>query len=1215
MNLLADRFEALIEFLEELRLKGYNISTIQYMAVQNLLIALAAQGQLPDDPKKLSTLIAPIVCSSPDEQDEFYAEYEQWVEQFGDEESEDGRKTFQPDKIDARKQKAQERETIFQRIKPSIGIVIASLILTPILVEVLKRIPPPSGNSNNSQSNTNGQINSNSDNTNVTANLNINRQTNVNRSQEASEVPVVLTSDAPIFAPTEVPAESLWSKLYPGILVGMYAVVIALPFIWLGAWWLLQRVQQWRLKRRYSKTAPFLEDLRVKGVAERLFRQSELRRAAQQLRKHREVGVRDLAVHASVEATARKAGWFTPVYSPRKAIPEYLVLIDRIGFTDQKARLEDELIDRLVENDIHVSRYYFEGDPRLCRAGAGASYLRLQDLEAKHPNDYLMIFSDGAGLINPLTGRVQRWVEMFLPWTGRALMTPEPSENWSYRERALTDQGFAVLPASSEGITALVRTIQTGNVPKAGRDGSPELYPEILNDMPERWFTDHEPDSEEIDVLRIELQYFLGMEGYYWLCACAVYPALQYDLTLYFGYRLTGLDNIERRMQNLVRLPWFRQGNWPDWLRERLIADLPLEKERVTRQALQELLLSALENPADFALTVARKTAEQEEGRLKRWMRSLSAKARSLYKREVLRSLIKEAAPDSPLRDYVFLGFLSGNKTDRLSVSVPKVLRALLFKNGQSVLGMRPVTALILALGLSFIAWKLIPTPSPPPPPPPPPVLPQFNARPSSGVQGSEVKMIITNWVDAADCSAQSLKDALLTAPADRGLTIRVTSTDDCRMEADISVAVDAAIGPVELAIKRGDEALGAFPFSITETGIVLPDIPELVARPFSGKAGTTFTMVVSNDDPNSNLPNNAPNFDCKRRSLEGAELIAPARSGLNITDIRSDDCRLTATVSIRPDAASGRVSLAISNNKGEIGRIPFRIIADQSLLPDRVNFSPDKIIGGITQPFRITNPDCRRYSLKGASLPPSSRGLVLSDIKVTDCQIEGNIRVFNTNAGIITLVLKKQDEEVPIQITVIPRQDDCPELRIACPNTATEDDDLTIQARVDGMDDENEQLPFEFFIDGEEQSGDAQNQSTLFLSSEYLKGKAGKALNVIVRLSLERTRRRTCALSATCKIVILYKSAGGSIPQSPPEIDIRKVSPTEDEVIFKSSDCLIDRISLTTAPDGKGEVAGRIYFRDKNVIALTDKDIIARLYKKQIGCGEIVKTVRPTAR
>ena len=70
----------LIELIDELRLAGYDIGTQQYISAQNLLLTLAARGQLPANPRDLQTWLAPLLCSSPKEQDHFYQHYKQWLE-------------------------------------------------------------------------------------------------------------------------------------------------------------------------------------------------------------------------------------------------------------------------------------------------------------------------------------------------------------------------------------------------------------------------------------------------------------------------------------------------------------------------------------------------------------------------------------------------------------------------------------------------------------------------------------------------------------------------------------------------------------------------------------------------------------------------------------------------------------------------------------------------------------------------------------------------------------------------------------------------------------------------------------------------------------------------------------------------------------------------------------------------------------------------------
>ena len=71
--------DILYGFIDELREAGYNIGIAQYVAAQDLLLALAAQGETFARPERLKTLLGPIVCSSPAEQEDFQQRFSQWI--------------------------------------------------------------------------------------------------------------------------------------------------------------------------------------------------------------------------------------------------------------------------------------------------------------------------------------------------------------------------------------------------------------------------------------------------------------------------------------------------------------------------------------------------------------------------------------------------------------------------------------------------------------------------------------------------------------------------------------------------------------------------------------------------------------------------------------------------------------------------------------------------------------------------------------------------------------------------------------------------------------------------------------------------------------------------------------------------------------------------------------------------------------------------------
>src|SRR5262249_19776164 len=141
------------------------------------------------------------------------------------------------------------------------------------------------------------------------------------------------------------------------------------------------------LERRQVRDAPEVGQLFVEGLSSGLFQSLAPVAFIQGLRRRQPLPTRYLDVAATVAATVRQAGYFTPVGERRYVVPEYLALVDRKGAGDQQARFFDELLDWLVHNDVYVVRYSFEGDPRVCEPDEGRGRaLGLRDLAARYPN-------------------------------------------------------------------------------------------------------------------------------------------------------------------------------------------------------------------------------------------------------------------------------------------------------------------------------------------------------------------------------------------------------------------------------------------------------------------------------------------------------------------------------------------------------------------------------------------------------------------------------------------------------------------------------------------------------------------------------------------------------------------------------------------------------------------------------------------------------------
>lgn len=790
------QIEDLLDLREELRKAGFDPGLQRAIAAHNLLLALAAQGRLPADPGAWRTWLAPVFCSAPGEQQEFYRRYDGWALRHAALAVQSKRAAEAQATAGASSQRNAARGSAINRLlKPVSTIALIALAMLSTLIWLWlnsyttltlqgqvfseNESHPLAGAKiefaeQTSETKTDGtfEISYQRINRILMMEYWMDRQGVFAKATISHPEHLPGTVDVPhsrpetlkiILGKTKGKTKGL-ERANTGVLdnpppppspppdisfkIWQIALILS-PFLLYAVWllwaWLRRRAL---LQRLPNRKMPQLHDLKVEGVERKLFASPRLRRLLLELRRPRPLPMRELNAHATVRATIRQGGVFTPAYGGRRSSPEYLLLIDRASAHDEQARVADELRLRLAENGVFVEPYYFQGDARSCRSVVkDEAAVSLRQLAGRYPDHRLLVFSDGAGFFEPFTGRPQRWLEQFTPWEQRAMLTPEAPALWGYRERELDRREFVLLPASAAGIEELGEWLNYGLAPSPETPAA-EPFPELIEERPHRWLERQAPLPDEVEELTAQVKAYLGQDGWDWLCACAVYPQVIWELTLYHGYWLFGgdeqwLEDWAERVLRLVRLPWFRYGTMPDWWRERLLGSLQGEKETTVRRGIERLLRSAMDHPGD---PITLEYAELEDQRFR-------ARFRAWRQRRRLYRGLQTTEPDEPSRDYVFLRFLAGQRPNRLSVSVPEVLRRLLFKDGQWPLGFRPVTIFALAslVSLSLLLFIYVylrvvaPAPSPPgalsitPPPvhpdaqitPPPASAPSSSVTPS----------------------------------------------------------------------------------------------------------------------------------------------------------------------------------------------------------------------------------------------------------------------------------------------------------------------------------------------------------------------------------------------------------------------------------------------------------------------------------------------------
>ena len=409
-------------------------------------------------------------------------------------------------------------------------------------------------------------------------------------------------------------------------------------------------------------------------------------KAALLFRKRLKSNIRQLDIDKTVETTIKEPGFPVFCYKNLTRPPEYLVLIHMPHPNDHNAALNDSLVQALKKEDIDITLYYYQHDPRLCFINKDKAYLTISDLWKKHSDCRLVIFGTGDNFINPFIGEPESWITSLKQWPKRALMTPKPAKIWGLREARLAND-WLVLPSNMEGLNAVIKYFEY-----------PSKY--VIS----KWITeslDVIPNKDLNDPERLKQR--MGPSAFRWLCACAIYPEIHYNLTLRIGQclypkgQLSSLDLLK-----MIQLPWFIKGLMPDKLRYSLIRSLG-EKDTVR---VREVIVDVLkENPSQ----------EGEPGfhlhtlnlAIQKW--AISPESRKLKKQ--WRKKLSEIPEADILQDYTLVKQIDTVKTSPLQFLLPDSFLRVFYRHHIPVFGLRTGVRFIRTLLIVAIVFFFMQTP------------------------------------------------------------------------------------------------------------------------------------------------------------------------------------------------------------------------------------------------------------------------------------------------------------------------------------------------------------------------------------------------------------------------------------------------------------------------------------------------------------------------
>jgi len=589
-------------FLDYLRLCGYRIGVGEYISIQKLLLHLSQNGNLPLQFDELERFLSPILCSSKQEQSDFKYQFKNYVEILFEHKAD-------------KKVKTQEK-LLFKGKLYIIAFISLSFLL---IISAFQYINYYANNEKNSPV--------------------ISKQNTIDELQ-----PKLLNSQQ------QNKEYFILNKIY-GFIKNRLTLICAVLVFFIGYLYFFV----WRI--RYIKRVKTDQDVIKRKISIKKnsrspsFLSIELDRAAQNYNKHIQKQATYLNIEKTVKSVCDNAGLFTtPIYDIKYIVPEYLILIDRNNSHDFHSNFVDELLIKLTENEVYIEKYYFDGEPQFFSSSNFNRTSTIEDLEAKYPGHRLLIFTDAEWFIDPNTGNLTEYAIKLNFWNSRSILFFGAEKEFLYRKNVFLNNDFIVMPACQLGLAALSTMFTENDLPHIPYPISLPL-PATLQTRTVKWIDRHLPSVTQVSEMLKEVRQYLGDNAYEWFSACAIYPEINWKMTLYLGQELGCLS--EKNLIALSKLPWFRQGRLPDWLRRRLIDDMPKKNEKNIRKILTNLFIET-NNDAHLSLS------EYKNSFIKR-----------LYK-----TIVKSPTDNNRTEDQLLVKFIGNSLSFRISKSFHRIMES-----------------------------------------------------------------------------------------------------------------------------------------------------------------------------------------------------------------------------------------------------------------------------------------------------------------------------------------------------------------------------------------------------------------------------------------------------------------------------------------------------------------------------------------------------------
>ena len=304
-------------------------------------------------------------------------------------------------------------------------------------------------------------------------------------------------------------------------------------------------------------------------------------------------------------ASAEAAGLLQPRFKEVAVPTDFVILLDRRSARDHLAAYNGEVVRTLRNAGLAIELLEFNRDLTLCHFTRTGEFVSFDGVVRRFPDSILLIFAAADQLVDPSYHQLLPAVNVLRDARHVVLLTPDVDPAKSPLEASLAGRlGISIVrttPAGLIELTSLLVPVRRSNSAMRpvsdGRQYSIAALLTFFAQRPGRWMqTVAPPRADRLQLLE-HLSRTLPPQILNWLTATAIYPELRWLLTLSLkrgvadpGQSGRSGRTMDRNLLALSRLPWFRSGWMPDWVRALLQQALAGREKHLVRRVILDAL-------------------------------------------------------------------------------------------------------------------------------------------------------------------------------------------------------------------------------------------------------------------------------------------------------------------------------------------------------------------------------------------------------------------------------------------------------------------------------------------------------------------------------------------------------------------------------------------------------------------------------------------------